>query len=100
MVTLLLSVVNRSGGVRLTAKPLSGHLSRNGTGLNTTVVKNVEKWLNEPKNRLTILNQLSQLEPFGTGIGMSIGDGVSFHPIDYKYYASRVIKKRRAQKTR
>ena len=99
MDTLLPFVESRFGGVRLTVKPSKKRLSRKERALSITVANLVEWWLNEPKNKLTILNLLYQSGVYGTGIGTITDNGASFQPIDFKSFVSPATKSKRAKKT-
>jgi hypothetical protein len=100
MDTLLLSVGNHFGGVRLIVKPSKRRSSKKEKAWNTIAAKYVEWLLNEPKNKSIILNQLCESALFGTGIGMSTGKDVSLQPISYKSFVKSATKRKPAQKTR
>lgn len=99
MDTLYPSVENVFGGVRLIAKPLKGRLSRSEKELNTIAAKIAQKWLNDPKNKLTISTLLCQWAAYGIAIGMSTGKDVSLRAINYESFVSPATKSKRAKKT-
>ena len=86
-------------GVLLTEKPFRVSSKKKGKK-NAIVAKLVEHWLNDPKNKLIILNQLCELARNGTAIGMTTGIGSLLTVPNSKFYAKTVIKLRRIKKTK
>jgi len=99
MDTLSRSHVASSIGVLLTKKPFRVSSKKKGKK-NAIAAKIVEHWLNDPKNKLIILNQLCELARHGQAIGMATVTGSLLPVTSSEFYASPVTPKRRLRKTR
>lgn len=96
---LLDSVGESFDGVRLTEKWFKVRNLKKGKK-NAIAAKIVEHWLNEPKNKLTILNLSLNQALYGTGIGTLTATGFLSPVSISKFFASPVIRSKQGKKTR
>lgn len=86
-------------GALRTEKPFFVRSKKRGKK-DAIAAKIAEHWLNDPKNRLTILSQLCELVRSGTAIGMITGTDSLLPVRNSEFYASPVTRKRREKKTK